>query len=75
MPRKHKPAMQHLAHVRCLLQSRVDLAGGQKQFAELAGVSPQYVCDCLKGRRDIGKSIARVLGFEPIVMYQPIQNE
>lgn len=66
--------MLYLAHVRALLQARVDAAGGQAKFAEIAKVSPQYVCDCLKGRRDIGKSIAKVLGYEPITMYQPIDQ-
>jgi DNA-binding transcriptional regulator YdaS (Cro superfamily) len=52
---------------------QVDAAGGQAKFAALAGVSPQYVCDCLSGRRDIGKSIARVLGYELVTMYQPTE--
>ncbi len=73
MARRHKRAMQHITYVRHHLQRRVEAAGGQKAFAEIAGVSPQYVCDCLKGRRDIGKSIARVLGYEPVTMYQPVE--
>ena len=44
-------------------------AGGQKAWAEANGVSPQYVCDCIKGRRDIGEGIARPLGYEPTTTY------
>ncbi len=61
------------AHAGALLKERVDEAGGQARFAKLACVSPQYVCDCLKGRRDIGKGIARALGYEPVTMYRPIR--
>lgn len=73
MAKRHKRAMQHIAYVRRHLQTRVDAAGGQKAFADQIGVSPQYVCDCLKGRRDIGKSIANALGYEPVTMYQPTE--
>jgi DNA-binding transcriptional regulator YdaS (Cro superfamily) len=58
-----------ITQMRAKLRTAVKEAGGQKQFAELIDVSPQYVCDCLKGRRDIGQSIARPLGFEPVTMY------
>ena len=61
--------MLTMTQMRAKLRTAVKDAGGQKQFAELIDVSPQYVCDCLKGRRDIGQSIARPLGFEPVTMY------
>ena len=44
-------------------------AGGQKAWADANGVSAQYVCDCLKGRREIGESIARPLGMVPVTVY------
>lgn len=75
MAKRHKRAMQHSAYVRSHLEARCRGAGGQKAFAELAGVSPQYVCDCLQGRREIGKSIARALGYEPVTMYQPLEMD
>lgn len=61
--------MLTMTQMRSKLRAAVEKAGGQKQFAEQIDVSPQYVCDCLKGRRDIGESIARPLGFEPVTMY------
>jgi hypothetical protein len=58
-----------MTQMRNKLRQAVEKAGGQRHFAELIEVSPQYVCDCLKGRRDIGESIARPLGFKPVTMY------
>lgn len=61
--------MLTITQMRAKLRDAVKKAGGQKRLAEQFGVSPQYVCDCLNGRRDIGESIARPLGFEPVTMY------
>jgi hypothetical protein len=57
--------------MRELLRQRVETAGGQKACAAAIGVSPQYLGDCLKGRREIGKSIAAPLGYMPITVYVP----
>ncbi len=51
------------------LKTAVDEAGGQKAWALANGVSAQYVCDCLKRRRDIGISIALSLGYVPVSVY------
>jgi DNA-binding transcriptional regulator YdaS (Cro superfamily) len=56
------------------LRSAVAEAGSQKAYAKAIGVSEQYVCDCLKGRRDIGKSIAEPLGYHPTTIYIPIES-
>ncbi len=60
--------------MRELLRRRVEAAGGQKACAAAIGVSPQYLGDCLKGRRDIGKSIATPLGYEPLTIYVPMKD-
>lgn len=57
--------------MRKLLQQQVEAAGGQAACAKILGVSAQYLSDCLKGRREIGKSIAIPLGYEPITVYVP----
>ena len=57
------------AQMRERLARAVKAAGGQKAWAAANGVSPQYVCDCLKGRREIGESIARPLGMLPVTVY------
>lgn len=54
------------------LRAAVKAAGSQKKWAEENGVSAAYVCDCLKGRRDVGESIAKPLGYQPVTMYQEV---
>lgn len=51
------------------LRAAVKVAGSQKKWADANGVSAAYVCDCLKGRRDIGEGIAKPLGYVPITVY------
>ncbi len=46
-----------------ILSSACDGAGGQQAWAREHGFSPQYVCDVLKGRRDVSESMANALGF------------
>lgn len=56
------------------LREAVAAAGSQRAYAMAIGVSEQYLCDCLKGRRDIGKSIAEPLGYHPTTIYIPIES-
>lgn len=42
----------------------------QKDVAERLGISPQYLCDVLKGRRDISAHLAERLGYERIVAFR-----
>lgn len=58
--------------IRALLRRKVTEAGGQKACAAILGVSAQYLGDCLRGRREIGKSIAGPLGYEPVTIYAPL---
>lgn len=44
-------------------------AGSQKAWAEKVGVSAQYVCDVLMGRRDPGASILEPLGVHAEITY------
>lgn len=60
--------------MRAKLRDAVKKAGGQKHWAHANGVSPQYVCDCLKGRREIGEGISRPLGYVPITVYVPAEG-
>jgi len=41
----------------------------QKVVAAELGISPQYLSDILKGRREISTEVARRLGFERVVTY------
>ena len=66
-----------ITQMRAKLRAAVKTAGGQKKFAEQIEVSPQYICDCLSGRRDVGIGISRALGFEPVTMYvrSPVESK
>lgn len=44
----------------------------QKTLAERAGVSPQYLCDVLKGRRDVSAQMAERFGYRRVVTFEPI---
>lgn len=55
--------------VRGYLATECKEAGGQKAWAERSGVSPQYVCDVLQGRREPGDSICAALGLRREVLY------
>lgn len=44
--------------------------GNQSGWAMSHGVSPSYVCDFLKHRREPGKKLLDALGLERIIYYQ-----
>ena len=58
--------------MRKMLRQKVEAAGGQSACAKSLGVSAQYLSDCLKGRREIGKSIAEPMGYRPVIVYVPL---
>jgi len=47
-----------------LLRRRVADAGTQAAWCRMHGVSVQYLCDALAGRREIGPLILGALGYE-----------
>lgn len=47
-------------------------ASSQKAVAAQLGVSGSYVCDVLKGRRDVTKRLAKALGYQRVVIYMPL---
>ena len=61
--------MKTAEDIREMLREAIKKAGNQKRWAELAGVSPQYVSDVLKGRREPGESIAKMFGYKSITLY------
>lgn len=58
---------------RGMLERQCKDAGGQSAWADLHNVSPQYVCDVLKGRRDVGAAISEALGLQRVIFYEPQQ--
>lgn len=59
--------------VRGILDRQCRDAGGQKAWADLHNVTPQYVCDVLQNRRGIGLAIAEALGLQRVTLYETQQ--
>lgn len=51
------------------IEGLVKLTGSQKEAAKTLGVSPQYLSDILRGRREISDVVARRLGFNREVVF------
>lgn len=52
------------------LSTYIEKAGSQKAAAKRLGVSPTYLSDIKKGRRDPGDKILTALGFKRVVIYE-----
>lgn len=52
-----------------LLRRAVTSAGSQRKWALAHGVSVQYVCDVLAGRREPGGKVLAALGVRRVVSY------
>jgi len=52
------------------IEKLVAEAGSQKALADKWGISPQYLCDVLAGRRDPGNSIVKHLGLKRVVAWK-----
>lgn len=52
------------AEIRSRLSRRASEAGSQRKLAEVIGVSPVYLGDVIRGRRDPGPAILEWLGLE-----------
>lgn len=48
----------------------VKAAGEQRLAAKQLGVSPQYLCDVLKRRREPGSKLLKALGYRRVVIYE-----
>jgi hypothetical protein len=52
----------------------VAAAGSQDVSAKRLGISPQYLCDVLKGRREPGTKLLDALGYRRVVMYEQVRR-
>jgi plasmid maintenance system antidote protein VapI len=43
----------------------------QKDAAKSLKVTPQFICDVLKGRREISETLAKRLGYKRVTQYVP----
>lgn len=49
-------------------------AGSQAAFAEIAGISAQYLADYLRGRREAGPALLKYFGLEKVVTYRALRG-
>ena len=57
------------------LEKAVKAAGGQRQFARSAGLTPAYVNDVLHGRRALADRILSAIGVERRIVYHVTYEE
>lgn len=57
------------------LRRQVAVARSQKAWALHHGLSEQYVNDVLHGRRHVGSSLARALGYRRIWRYERLPKK
>lgn len=63
-----------LEDVITLLARRCGEAGSQRAFAEAKGVSPQYITDVLRRKREPGQMVLDALGLKKVVTYVEVQK-
>lgn len=56
--------------VKDYLRKHVAALGSQKEFAQRADISEQYLSDVLKGVRPVGDRILLALNFERVVTFR-----
>ena len=57
-------------HLLYLLAAACAAAGSQREWAKANGISPQYLTDILKGRRQPNDRIARCIGWRRVVAFE-----
>ncbi len=56
-------------NLRQILRHRCEAAGGQKTWAALHQLSPQYISDVLNARREVSTKLAAKLGYSKKVFF------
>jgi hypothetical protein len=56
------------------LRRAITSAGGQSRWAADHGFSDSFVSMCMSGDRTISRNVAEVLGFEPVVVFAPLEG-
>ena len=54
------------------IRRRITETGQAKKLALELGFSPQYLSDVIQGRREIGEALAKKLGYQKRVLWEPI---
>lgn len=61
--------------VRARLSTAIREAGGQKAFAAVAGVSPAYVNDVIRGRRAVGERVLAALDLRRVERFVSLRRD
>jgi len=61
-----------IGQLRCVLAEACEQAGSQYQWATRSKLSPAYVSDVLRGKRDPGEGLLKALGLRKVVSYEKI---
>ena len=59
-----------ITDVIALLRKRCKEAGSQRAFATANKISPQYIADVLRRKREPGEMILNALGLEKVIIYR-----
>ncbi len=54
------------------LRLLADSMSTRNALAEKIGISPQYLCDILKGKRNPGVKVCKFLRVEPVLVYRGV---
>ena len=57
--------------LRALLRHRLTGYRSHRAFAHAHGIDPGWLCHVLQGHSPVGPQIAAVLGYVPVIGYQP----
>lgn len=69
-----KRALSEWEIVNNVLADACVVAGSQQAWAHENGISPQFVCDVLQGRRAPTERLARALGYRRVVSFKRIRT-
>lgn len=61
-------------NVQKIIAETVQIEGSQKKAAERLGISPQYLNDILRGRREISEAVANKYGLRRVVIFERIPD-
>lgn len=56
------------------LRLLADSMSTHETLAAKIGISPQYLCDILKGKRNPGVKVCKFLKVEPVLMYLEVKR-
>lgn len=56
--------------IRIKLDNAILKAGSQAAFADLHGLSRQYITDILRGRRGLSDKVLAILGFVRVIEFE-----